>query len=114
MNIAIIGCGEVGYFYAEAISAAGYSLQLCTPRPSEKILKLVSEKNTILHKQISDWLSNIDILISCTPGSVALAVAKEAIPFLKTGALFSDFSSSSPDDKREAASLAAAKEIFFM
>ena len=114
MDITIIGCGEVGYFYAEAISDAGYSLQLCAPRPSEKVLKLVSEKNITLHTQIDDWLNSTDMVIACTPGSVALSVAKEVIPFLKNGALFSDFSSSSPGDKCEAASLAVSKRIFFV
>ena len=44
MDITIIGCGEAGYAYAEAISDAGYSLQLYTPRPDKKILQFASEK----------------------------------------------------------------------
>lgn len=114
MNIAIIGCGEVGYMYAKHFFDAGYSLQLYTPRPSQKIVQFASEKNIILHTQINEWLNNTDIVISCTPGSVALSVAKEIFNFLKNGAIFSDFSSSSPEDKREATLLAASKEISFV
>jgi 3-hydroxyisobutyrate dehydrogenase len=114
MNIAIIGCGEVGYTYAEAISNLKYSLQLCTPRPNEKILKFISEKNIALHTKTDDWLNHIDILISCTPGSAALSVAKEVIPFLKNGSTFADFSSSAPGDKNEAALLAAKKDVSFI
>lgn len=114
MNITIIGCGEVGYTYAEAISNARYTLQLCAPRPSDKVLAFVSEKNIALHMKIDDWLNNTDIVISCTPGSVALSVAKEAIPFLKSGATFADFSSSAPSDKSEAAFLAASKGVSFV
>lgn len=71
MNISIIGCGEVGYLYAVALIDAGYTVQLCAPRPSEKILNLVSEKNIILHRKIDFWLKNSGIVISSVPGSVS-------------------------------------------
>ena len=106
MKIAIIGCGEVGYLYAVALIEAGYTVQLCAPRPSEKVLKLVSDKNITLHREISAWLKEIDIVISCVPGSTALSVTKEAILFLTRGATFADFSSSSSSDKQEAANIA--------
>lgn len=114
INIAVIGCGEVGYVYAEAISNVGYPLQLCTPRPSERIIKFSSEKNIILHTETKEWLSNIDVVLLCTPGPVSLSAAKEIIPFLKKGTVLADFSSSSPDDKQVAALIAAPKEIFFV
>lgn len=114
MNIAIIGCGEVGCLYAVALIDAGYTLQLCAPRPTEKVLKLASSKNIILHKEINTWLKEIDIVISCVPGSQSLSVANEAIPFLKNGATFADFSSSSANNKRKAAELAESKKIFFV
>jgi 3-hydroxyisobutyrate dehydrogenase len=114
MNITIIGCGEVGYSYAAAISNLKYTLQLCAPRPSLKVLKLTSENNISLHTKIDDWLNDADIVMSCVPGSVALSVANEAIPFLKSGATFADFSSSAPCDKRTAASLATYKGISFV
>lgn len=114
MNITIIGGGEVGCIYAEAIYHAGYKIQLCTPRPNEKVLKLVSENKITLFTQIDGWLNNTDIAICCTPGSAALEVAKETISFLKKGKLFADFSTSSPDNKIESAALSASKEIFFV
>src|SRR3990167_2298903 len=113
MKIAIIGCGEVGYLYAVALIEAGYTVQLCAPRPSEKVLKLVSDKNITLHREISAWLKEIDIVISCVPGSTALSVTKEAILFLTRGATFADFSSSSSSDKQEAANIASSKNISF-
>ncbi len=115
MNIAIIGCGEVGYLYAVALADTGYSLQLCAPRPSERVLKLVTEKqNVLLHKRIDHWLENMDIVIACTPGAVALNVVQEAIPFMKKNALYADFSSSASADKRKAATFAELKKIYFV
>ena len=114
MNIAIIGCGEVGYVYAVALIDAGYALQLCAPRPSEKVLNLVSDKNITLHKEINTWLKEIDIVISCIPGSASLSVANDAIPFLKNGATFADFSSSSSSDKRKAAEIAESNHVSFI
>ena len=114
MKIAIIGCGEVGYLYAVALIEAGYTVQLCAPRPSEKVLKLVSDKNITLHREINTWLKEIDLVISCVPGSTSLSVAKEVIPFLTKNATFTDFSSSSSSGKREAASLAESNHINFI
>ena len=115
MNIAIIGCGEVGFSYATAIANMKYSLHLCAPRPSEKIINLISaSRNVTLSKKIGNWLMSADIVISCTPGNVALSVTKEAIPFMQKGALFADFSSASPADKRQGALLANANEVFFV
>src|SRR3989338_3633807 len=114
MKIAIIGCGEVGYLYAVALIDAGYTLKLCAPRPSEKVLQLASDKNITLHKEINTWLKEIDVVISCVPGSMSLSVVKEAIPFLMQGATFADFSSSSSHDKREAAKIAESKNISFV
>ena len=114
MNIAIIGCGEVGYLYALALIDAGYAVQLCAPRPSEKALKLVATNNIILHKDIGEWLKEIDIVISCVPGSTSFSVAKEAIPFLKQYSVFADFSSSSSSDKRKSDVIAASRNINFV
>ena len=113
MKIAIIGCGEVGYLYAVALIDAGYALQLCAPRPSEKVLQLASDKNITLHKEINTWLKEIDVVISCVPGSTSLSVSKETIPFLKHGATFTDFSSSSSNDKREASLISKSNNISF-
>lgn len=114
MNIAIIGCGEVGYAYAVALHDLGCSLQLYTPRPSEKILKYVAKNNIILHPNIGQWLENIDFVMGCTPGAVALDVVNEVIIFMKENTLYADFSSSSPDSKRQAAKLASTKRIEFV
>jgi len=114
MNITVIGCGEVGYVYAQALFDAGYSLQLYTPRPNKKILSFSTERNIFLHTEISEWINCSDIVISCTPGSVLLDVTKEVIPFLKNGSIFADFSSASPDDKRDAALLSVSKKIMFV
>jgi 3-hydroxyisobutyrate dehydrogenase len=114
LNIVIIGCGEVGYLYASALANLGCSLSLCAPRPSERVIQLVSEnQNTTLYKNLGAWLKNAEIVISCTPGMVALDVASEAITFLKKGAVYADFSTSSPEQKQQAALLAESKEIYF-
>jgi 3-hydroxyisobutyrate dehydrogenase len=114
LNIVIIGCGEVGYLYASALANLGCSLSLCAPRPSERVIQLVSEnQNTTLYKNLGAWLKNAEIVISCTPGVVALDVASEAIAFLKKGAVYADFSTSSPEQKQQAALLAESKEIYF-
>ncbi len=114
MNIAIIGCGEVGCMYAAAFANAGQALTLCAPRPTEKVQQLVNQYQLPLHLQLGEWLSQIDIVICCTPNTAALTVAQEALPFLKSGVVFADFSSAAAERKREAAALAQANEILFV
>lgn len=114
MNVTIIGCGEVGYLYATALNQAKYPLQLCAPRPSEKILQFSHENNIILHNNVGNWLQSSDLVISCVPGAVSLTVAKEVLPFLKQGTIFADFSSSSSADKYAASYLAELKKIIFI
>jgi len=63
----------------------------------------VSTLDISLHNTPGQWLNEIDVVISCVPGSQSLPVAKEIIPFLKKSSLFSDFSSASPQDKKLAA-----------
>lgn len=115
MNIAIIGCGEVGCLYAASLANIGYSLYLCAPRPNNKVNQLVSEnQNMLLYKKLDGWLKEAEIVISCTPGIVALDVVKEALPFLKKGAVYADFSTAAPGDKQQGAFLAESKDICFI
>lgn len=109
MKVAIIGCGEVGYIYARAISNAGYNLQLCTPRPSATLVSLSNDNNIPLHTTIDKWIADTDVVMLCTPATASLAVAKEVFSFLRSGAMLADFSSASAACKQEAASLAATK-----
>ena len=114
MEIAIIGCGEVGYLYASLLASQGYSLSLCAPRPSDRVIKLAfGNQNITLHKNLGAWLKKAEVVISCTSGVVALDVASAAIPFLKNGTVYADFSTAAPRDKQQGALLAESKGIFF-
>ena len=67
-TIAIIGCGEVGYFYATLFYQANYELVLCAPRLSQQIEAFCSQCNIELHKTPGEWLEKVEIVISCVPG----------------------------------------------
>lgn len=113
MKIAMIGLGEVGYLYTVALQKCGFSLQLCAPRPTDKILKFSSENNIALYNNTGNWLNEVDVVISCVPGSQSQSVAKETIPFLKKQATFADFSSASSQDKKNASEIATAHHVYY-
>ncbi|MFG1270704.1 NAD(P)-dependent oxidoreductase [Xanthobacter versatilis] len=115
MGISIIGLGEVGRCYAQALRTAGLALEdAVESRPSSPALSLVREEGIRLHDSNGPWLSRSDIVISAVTGEVALSVARSAFPFLSPGAVYADFTTARPDDMRLAAKEAQDRGILFV
>lgn len=114
MNIAIIGLGEVGRCFATPLLEAGFTVALCEPRPSEPAKALSARTGLLLHPAPGAWLGQADWVLSCVTGAEALNVIREALPHLAKAASYADFTTAAPDVKREAATLAAAREIRFL
>lgn len=115
MRVSIIGLGEVGRCYAQALNAARVELEdACEARPSPEALRLVQAAGIRLHEACGPWLSASDIVISAVTGEAALAVAQSAIPFLAPGAVYADFTTASPDHMRVAAAEARARGVLFV
>ena len=91
-----------------------WRILLCAPRSNERVINLLAkDQNITFYKKVDNWLKNVDIIISCTTGSISLNIAKDAIPFMKESSLFADFSSASSADKRAAANIAELNKIFY-
>ena len=115
MRIAILGCGEVGYCYASALSkATDHTLVLCDHHPSAKASELAKHLGMTIHQHPGSWLSEIDLVFLCVAGSVELDVVRSILPHAAKGALIADFSTAAPADKRQASVEATQVEIKFV
>lgn len=107
MNIAIIGLGEVGRCYALPLHEAGYALSLCEAHSSAAAVALAASTGLPIHERAGDWLSKADLVLSCVTGTTSLPVLAEVLPHLSKKALLADFTTASPEVKREGAARAA-------
>lgn len=107
VRIAIIGLGEVGRCYAKPLFEAGFELLLCEARPAQAALDLSARWGLPLQPAIGPWLAGADWVLSCVTGAQALAVAQQVLAHARRGAVLADFTTASPQAKRQAAALAA-------
>ena len=114
MNIAIIGLGEVGRCYAAPLHAAGHTLLLCESRPSDAAKAFTESAGLAVQSTIGAWLAEADIVLSCVTGTTSLPVLTQALPFVRQQAVFADFTTASPETKREGAALAAEASVRYV
>lgn len=105
MRIAVLGLGEAGALYAEALAASGSHVAgfdpAATPAPAG-VRRAAS---------VVDAVAGAELVVALTGAAKAVAAAEEAAPVLATHACYADFSSAAPETKREiarAASVAVA------
>jgi 3-hydroxyisobutyrate dehydrogenase len=113
VNIAIIGCGEVGRCYAETLLGT-HSLSLCDPNPQPAARDLAARLGTALHSAPGDWLSKIDLTLSCVVGTASLSAARNCFAHIREGTTFADLTTADPAQIRVAASEAAVLGIQFV
>jgi 3-hydroxyisobutyrate dehydrogenase-like beta-hydroxyacid dehydrogenase len=111
MRIAIIGCGEVGRTYAEAVAAQGrHELVLNDSRPSPPALEMAARLGVELHTTAGPWLTEVDRVWVCVTGDVAKNVCAAVIDHLDSGAVVVDLTTATPADKREMAAMMSDRD----
>ncbi len=114
LRIAIIGLGEVGRCYAKPLQEAGFELLLCEAKPSPAALDLAAQWKLPLHDKPGQWLGEADWVLSCVTGAFALSVTQQVLAFVKPGTGLADFTTASPDTKRQAAKLSIAQDTRYV
>jgi len=115
MKVAMIGCGEVGLCYARALASVDCSISvLCDEKPSDALKDFANETGATVIQQPEGTLQNVDLVISCVFGGVALDVFKQAARWIKPGSIFADFTTADPADMAHAESLAEQRGINFV
>jgi len=80
-----------------------YDKQWDTPPFGEVIRKRSVETGAVLVKSVEELLNRSDLVISCVTGTVALAVARDAAPYLTPKHLYADVNTASPKVKEAVA-----------
>jgi 3-hydroxyisobutyrate dehydrogenase-like beta-hydroxyacid dehydrogenase len=115
MVLCIVGYGEVGRIYAEALSAAGVTVdRICEPRFTDTSRESAAALGAGTEETLGPWLHEVDVVISAVTGSVASEVAEDCFRFMKADALFADLTTATPETMQDVASLARDRGIAFV
>ena len=111
MRIAIIGCGEVGRTYAEAVAAQNqHELVLNDSHPSPPAIEMAARLGLELHTTAGAWLAEVDRVWVCVTGDVAKNVCAAVIDHLGAGTVMVDLTTATPADKREMAAMMSDRD----
>jgi len=115
MKITIVGLGEVGRCYAQALANnTTLELSFCEQRIAPAAQMLADELGVAIHPKVGAWLGDSDCVLSCVVGTQSLEVTRECLAHLKPGALFADFTTAAPERKRTAAREATQQQVDYV
>jgi len=115
-RIGLIGYGEVGKIFSAGLkgkpgvaATAAWDLKLASPATQAAERAHAQAAGVIAQPSMQALCEASDLVISAVTASNTLAVAQEAAPFMRPGAIFLDLNSASPGTKQQcAAALEAA------
>jgi 3-hydroxyisobutyrate dehydrogenase-like beta-hydroxyacid dehydrogenase len=107
-QIALLGFGEVGGIFGRDFAAAGLDVStfdiLLRAEPSRSaMLAEATTANVRPCDTLEDAVRGAQLVISAVTASSAAAVARSAAPLLRSGQIYLDLNSVSPETKREIA-----------
>ncbi|HRO60224.1 MAG TPA: DUF1932 domain-containing protein [Burkholderiaceae bacterium] len=111
-RIGIVGYGEVGKIFGaglrdrQGVTAVGsWDLKFANPEQQAAEREHAVQAGLQPHESMRSLCESSDLVISAVTASNTLAVAREAAPWLRPGALFLDLNSASPAVKQKCAAL---------
>jgi 3-hydroxyisobutyrate dehydrogenase-like beta-hydroxyacid dehydrogenase len=114
-TVAMIGFGEVGRCYVEALAAHGVAIVGITePRLSPAGEDLARQLALTVHGAIGTWIAEADIVLSAVSGDAALPAATAALARMKAGSCLVDLSTATPEAMQTIAALAASASVSFI
>jgi 3-hydroxyisobutyrate dehydrogenase-like beta-hydroxyacid dehydrogenase len=108
MRIGLIGYGEVGKIFAQALVGRGaawvgtYDILLKDPAKAPEMRAHADQAGIAAIDSAAALLDRADVVISAVTASQTLAVASEASAFVRSGTWFLDVNSASPGTKAAA------------
>ncbi len=112
-RLGLIGYGEVGGIFCAGLrdqvaAVHAWDIKLADEATAAPLRARASRDQVTLSGSVAELCAVSDLVISAVTASNTVAVAREAAPHLRPGALFLDLNSASPGAKREAAALVEA------
>jgi 3-hydroxyisobutyrate dehydrogenase-like beta-hydroxyacid dehydrogenase len=120
LRIALIGYGEVGQIFAAGLAAlpafrvSAHDILLAQPAAHVALSAVAARAGVQLENDFSAALVNADIVISAVTADAAADVAQQAGALLRPGQIFVDLNSISPEAKRRASALFAARGVAYV
>ncbi|WP_283248408.1 DUF1932 domain-containing protein [Leucobacter allii] len=112
-HIAILGLGEAGRRYAVGLASASPGAAVVGYDPfvtlADPAFAAVATQEADLHAALAE----ADLVLSLTGARAAAAVAAEALPHLRPGAILADLNTGSPELKERISAEAAAAGVRF-
>jgi 3-hydroxyisobutyrate dehydrogenase-like beta-hydroxyacid dehydrogenase len=115
LKTTIIGSGQVGLCWAEALSAnAAHALSISDPQPPAAAVSWSERSGIPIRPEVSDWIADQDLVLVCVPGSVLPFVTDSLVQHLGSGATIIDMTTASARAKRKSAAGAEAAGIAYV
>ncbi len=104
-NIAVIGLGEVGSYYALGLAQGGANVKafdiLMLKDPENKHFSELREQGIHLAWSMEELLQDCDMVLALTTANAAVVTAESAKPYLKAGQIYVEFNSAVPAIKEK-------------
>lgn len=115
MRIAMIGMGEVGCTFFEAISANGVKVSYVADKQlTPRAKKLCEQHEALTTTDVSNAIDHVDMLMSCVEGEAAELIATTVARKGHRGQVLLDFSTASADIKKSSAKKLQAQGIDYI
>ena len=115
MKTTIIGSGQVGLCWAEALTAnAAQTVSLSDPQPPAAAVSWSENSGVPIRPEVSEWIADQELVLVCVPGSVLQFVIDPLVQHLGAGATIVDMTTAAAQAKREAAAKAAAAGLDYV
>jgi regulator of RNase E activity RraA/3-hydroxyisobutyrate dehydrogenase-like beta-hydroxyacid dehydrogenase len=95
MRVGILGLGEAGALYASGFAESGWSVAGYDPGD------VPTPPGVLRAGSVAEAVDEADLVLGLTGAKAAAAVAAEAAPHLRAGAVFADMNAGAPDLKRK-------------
>jgi 3-hydroxyisobutyrate dehydrogenase-like beta-hydroxyacid dehydrogenase len=109
LEIALIGYGEVGQLFSRQLAAkpgvrvSVYDILFDDPSRGPELKQHASNNSVHAASSTAEACATADIVISAVTADSAVAVARQAVPYLKSQQTYIDLNSVSPATKRDVA-----------
>lgn len=120
-RIGLIGHGEVGKVFSRGLGdkpgvaeVGAWDLKFADAATRDAELAHARDAGVAARSSMQALCEASDLVISAVTASNTLAVAREAAPFLRPGAVFLDLNSASPGTKQQAAALVDARGAHYV
>jgi len=120
-HIGLVGYGEVGKIFSAGLrgqggvdSVAAWDLKFADPGAGDAQRQHAAAAGVAATASLHELCGRSDLVISAVTASSTLAVAEEAVPHLRAGAVFLDLNSASPGTKQQAAALVDARGAHYV